>query len=112
MKNICLTWTILVLTLSPFDARGQLLQGTLGGNVTDASQAAIVGAKVVATDQATGFSRDTGTRSSRAHSLPSPPPGTYTVTVSSARVQTYTRNRGVVAPDSATAGQAARAGRP
>ena len=64
MKNVYLIWTILVLTLSPFEAQGQLLQGSLGGNVTDASQAAIVGAKVVATDQTTGFSRETVTSSS------------------------------------------------
>lgn len=79
------------MILSPQRAKGQLLQGTISGNVTDTSQAAIAGAKVVATDQATGFARDTETNSVGAFTLPLLPPGTYNVAISSQGFQAYTR---------------------
>src|SRR4051812_6935573 len=69
----------------------QLLQGTIDGNITDASQAALAGAKVVGTEQATGFVRDTTTGTDGVYSLSALPPGTYTVTVSAPGFQTYTR---------------------
>jgi hypothetical protein len=83
--------SIAVVTIAPNPVRGQLLQGSIDGNVTDSSQAAIAGAKVVATDQATGLVRETVTDSTGAYTLPVLPPGNYSVTVSSPGMQTYTR---------------------
>ena len=62
-------------------ARAQLLQGSITGNVTDSTQAAVVEAKVVATEQQTNFTRDTTTNASGVYNLLQLPPGTYTVIV-------------------------------
>ncbi len=90
------------LTLLVSPAQGQLLQGTIDGNVTDSSQAAVAGARVVATDQATNFSRSTVTNSAGGYTLPTLPPGTYTVTVSVSGFQTYTRTGVVVTSETVT----------
>src|SRR5436305_4542051 len=84
-------WIAPILWIAPELARAQLLQGTIDGNVTDSSGAAVAGAKVIATDQATGFVRDTVTSSTGAYTFPILPPGTYTITISSSGFQTYTR---------------------
>jgi len=73
-------------------ARAQLLQGTIVGDVVDSSQAAVVGAKVVATSQQTNFTREAVTNSAGAFDLPGLPPETYTITVSApsmARANTW-----------------------
>lgn len=97
--------TCLILGLAviaPRAARGQFLQGTIDGNVTDASQAALVDAKVVATEQATGFVRETVTNSAGVYTLPNLPPGTYTVTISTSGFQPYTRTGVVVTVQTVT----------
>ena len=68
-----------------------MLQGTIDGNVTDVSQSAVVGAKVVATNQQTNFTRQTDTNSSGLYTIPTLPPGIYTITVTAAGFQSYTR---------------------
>ncbi len=78
------------LTVWVEPAHAQLLQGSITGNVTDASQAAVVGAKVVATEQQTNFTRDTTTNAAGAYNLPTMPPGTYTITVTAPSFQTST----------------------
>src|SRR5882724_10453449 len=80
-------------------AHAQLLQGSITGNVTDASQAAVVGAKVVATEQTTNFTRDTTTNGSGAYNLPTMPPGTYSITVTAPSFQTSTTTGVRVAPE-------------
>ena len=75
----------------PRVASGQFLQGTISGNVTDASQAAIAGARILATEQATGLVREAQTNAAGFYTLPNVPPGTYTVTISSAGFQPKTR---------------------
>ncbi len=82
------------LTVWVEPAQAQLLQGSITGNVTDASQAAVAGAKVVATEQTTNFTRDTTTNAAGAYSLPTMPPGTYTITVTAPSFQTSTDHRG------------------
>lgn len=82
---------LVVSILATQAVHGQLLQGTLGGNVTDPTQAAIVGATAVATDEATSFSRSTVTNSSGVYTLAGLPPGTYTLTISSPGFQTNSR---------------------
>jgi hypothetical protein len=54
---------------------------SIQGTVTDKSGAAIAGAQVTATNQATGVSRDTTTGSAGFYRIPGLPPGNYTVTV-------------------------------
>jgi hypothetical protein len=86
-----------VMSVQPVQA--QLLQGSITGNVTDASQAAVVGAKVVATEQTTNFTRDTTTNGQGGYSLPTMPPGTYTLTVTAPSFQTSTVTGVVVSPE-------------
>src|SRR6266853_3883137 len=69
-------------------AQAQLLQGSITGNVTDASQAAVAGARVVAVDQQTNLTRDTLTNNSGGYNLPTLPPGTFTLTVTAPSFQT------------------------
>src|SRR5258708_28564830 len=87
------------LTVWVEPAKAQLLQGSITGNVTDSSQAAVVGAKVVATEQQTNFTRDTTTNGAGAYNLPTMPPGTYTITVTAPSFQTSTTTGLRVAPE-------------
>src|SRR5690349_16042154 len=80
-----------LIVLAPQTASAQLLQGTIDGNVTDSSQAAIVGARVVATNQETNFVRETVTNTAGGYELSGLPPGTYNVAVSSAGFQGYSQ---------------------
>src|SRR5262245_12492229 len=83
--------SIALALVAPDGARAQLLQGTIDGNVTDSTQAAIAGANVTAKDQQTNFTRETSTSSLGGYSLSGLPPGTYTITVSSPGFQSYTQ---------------------
>ncbi|HTM14974.1 MAG TPA: TonB-dependent receptor [Bryobacteraceae bacterium] len=87
------------LTVWVQPSQAQLLQGSITGNVTDASQAAVVGAKVVATEQTTNFTRDTTTNAAGAYNLPTLPPGTYTITVIAPSFQTSTTTGIRLAPE-------------
>src|SRR5438874_9612651 len=75
--------------LSPQTALGQSVYGTITGSVTDSSQAALVGAQVVAANPETGFTRESLTNSTGVYTLPNLLPGTYTVTVTAPGFQTY-----------------------
>lgn len=90
----CLTSACLILGLAvvaPRAARGQTVSGTIDGNVTDSTQAALAGAKIVVTEQGTGFQRDTVTNAAGFYTMPNLPPGTYTVTISAPGLQSQTR---------------------
>src|SRR6266849_10861373 len=65
--------------------------GGIGGNVTDDSGAAIVGATVEATDVLNAVTRDTVTNGDGAYRFPSLIPGTYSVTIKKAGFATFTR---------------------
>lgn len=70
---------VAIFLVSP--ASAQTLYGTLVGNVTDASGAAVVGAAVTATDPATGLTATATTDSSGGYRLSNLAPGTYAVSV-------------------------------
>ncbi len=91
------TLGVMLSIVSPVHA--QLLQGTLNGNVTDASQSAVVGAKVVATEQQTNFTRDTVTNAAGAYIFAGIPPGTYKITVTMNGFQTYNQTGIVLTPE-------------
>src|SRR5579859_3659039 len=82
--------------------QAQLLQGSITGNVTDSSQAAVAGAKVVATEQTTNFTRDTTTNSAGVYSLPTLPPGSYNITVTAPSFQTSSITGVRVSPEEVT----------
>jgi len=83
-------------------AKAQLLQGSITGNVTDSSQAAVAGAKVVATEQTTNFTRDTTTNAAGTYNLPTMPPGTYNLTVTAPSFQTSSITGVRVSPEEVT----------
>src|SRR5260370_16320207 len=66
-------------------ARGQLLQGTIDGNVSDPSHAAVAGAKVNATDEQNNPVRETFTNSTGGYPHPPPPPRPFSLPPSSSR---------------------------
>jgi hypothetical protein len=104
-SRFVITSACLILGLAavaPRAALGQFLQGTIDGNVTDSSQAALVGARVVVTEQNTGFQRETATNAAGVYTLPELPPGTYTVTISSQGFQPHTRTGVVVTVQTTT----------
>src|SRR5882724_11975166 len=61
-------------------ARGQAVNATLLGTVTDSSGAAVSSAKVTITETKTGITRTSPTNDSGNYVFPDLPPGTYTVT--------------------------------
>lgn len=75
--------TVFVL-LSPRQASSQSTYGTLQGTVTDTAGAVVPGAKVQATNEATGSLRETLSDGSGDYRLVNLDPGAYTVTVSAA----------------------------
>ncbi|PWU05464.1 MAG: hypothetical protein C5B51_14470 [Terriglobia bacterium] len=91
---------ITVATLgTPGGVSAQALLGEIDGNVTDSSQAVIVGARVAATNLETNFNREAITNSAGGYSLPGLPPGTYKVSVSAPGFQTYNQTGAAVSPN-------------
>ncbi len=96
-------------------AYAQTLYGTLVGNVTDSTGAAVVGATVTATDAATGIAKTMTTDSSGAFRLSNLGAGTYKVSISAKsfastvgagiEVQTNTERRFDAQLQTATVGQ-------
>ena len=69
---------------------GQNVYGSLVGNVTDSSGAAIPGASVTATHTGTNLTREVVTNESGAYSIPNIPSGTWQVAVTVAGFQNFT----------------------
>ncbi len=81
---------VLLLCLSsPCDA--QVLYGSLVGNVSDPSGAAIAGAKVTATNLETNLTREAATNEEGLYSFPGIPTGTYTVKITAAGFVDFAR---------------------
>jgi hypothetical protein len=70
--------------------------------VTDSTQQVVAGATITATNQETAFTRETVTNSSGGYSLPTLPPGTYTLTVKSDGFQAFTQTGVVVQSNDVT----------
>ena len=71
----------LLLMCSSVAGFGQAVSGTLLGTVSDSTGAAVQGAKVTATEAATGLVYTTTTNASGNYTFPTLPPGRYAVTV-------------------------------
>ena len=87
-----LTAEILVITLAAFiwatSAHGQVLYGSMVGNVTDPNGAAVPGAKVEVVNLGTRATRSTTTDSSGSFSFTDLTPGTYNLTVTASSFKT------------------------
>ena len=99
--GLCCCMAALIL-LAPYQASAQLLQGTIDGNVTDATQGAVAGANVTARNQETNFVRETLTNSVGGYSLPGLAPGTYTISVTAQGFQGYSETAIAVTPTPTT----------
>jgi hypothetical protein len=97
-RSFALLVAALATLFAPYQAGAQLLQGTIDGNVMDSTGAAVVGARVLATNTETNFTRATLTTPS-GYTLPDLSPGTYTVSVSAVGFQTYNQTGVAVTPD-------------
>ncbi len=71
--------TILLLSLTP-SLFGQAVNATLLGTITDTTGATVAGARVTATETATGLIHESVTNDSGNFTFPDMPPGTYSVT--------------------------------
>lgn len=74
--------TLTLILLISISAYSQVLYGSLTGNVTDSSGAAITDAKIVVLNVATGVSREVTTDSNGAYMLSAVQPGIYKITIS------------------------------
>src|SRR5438093_5880294 len=83
---------LLALCGPPSPAGAQVLYGSLVGNVTDETGAAIPGAMVTITHRETGASRDVVTDAAGAYRFPTLQPGTYAITVQLTGFRTFTRS--------------------
>jgi len=99
-------WTAGVLAfallLAMPSAQAQLIQGSLTGNVTDSTQAAIPGANVTLTNENTGGTRTASTNEVGLYLFQSIPSGSYTVEVQSDGFQT-SRQTGITVSNNSVA---------
>ncbi len=86
---------IAALAFSQLPAFAQFSSGSIGATVTDATGAVVPNAKVVLKNEATNGLRDSVTNNSGIFDFPSVSPGTYTVTVTAAGLQTF-EEQGIV----------------
>ncbi len=89
--SVLLALGLLSLTCLPPLSHAQVLYGTLVGNVTDSSGAAIPGAQVKITNVETGREWTVQTGPAGTYSISTIPPGTYEVTFSAEGFRTYTK---------------------
>lgn len=88
------------IALLPAPATAQVLYGSLVGNVTDASGAAVPQAAIKVTQVETNQSRDAHSNESGAYSFPTIPGGTYTVAVVKTGFQMFTQRNVSVSTNS------------
>ncbi|HEV8146627.1 MAG TPA: carboxypeptidase regulatory-like domain-containing protein, partial [Bryobacteraceae bacterium] len=80
--TLCMALSVGLLSSAAF-AQSEIGGATLNGTVTDPSGAAVTGAKVTATQTATGFTRSTESSTAGFYSFTALPSGPYEVTVES-----------------------------
>ena len=89
--HLCVSMLAALAFLVPEIARGQVLYGTIVGNVKDASQAAVPGATVSIVNPRTSVSRETITNEAGAYTLSNVAPGIYTLKVSLTGFKEFTQ---------------------
>jgi hypothetical protein len=89
MGFVCRSVLVAVLVSVAVNASAQALYGSLVGNVTDETGAAVPGATVTITQAETSLTRDVVTNESGGYNVPNLLPGTYEVVVTLSGFQTY-----------------------
>src|SRR6266849_3399614 len=90
MKSCMVSLCIFLLTLS---AMAQIQNGQFTGTVTDSTGAALAGAKVTVTNQATNLSVTTTTNGTGEYSAKELPVGVYKITVEAGGFKTFTDSK-------------------
>lgn len=79
-KKLCLAFALLLLSLTPLSARGQVDTGAIVGSVQDSTGAAIPGATVTAKDEGTGIEHKATSDAAGEYTISPLPLGFYTLT--------------------------------
>jgi Carboxypeptidase regulatory-like domain/TonB dependent receptor-like, beta-barrel len=82
---------VFILSISPKQVWAQAQTATISGTATDSSGAALVGAKIVATNEETGISQSTSSGALGRYSIAQLPAGTYDVAASLSGFRTVNR---------------------
>jgi hypothetical protein len=82
---------VVLIIFSPLRFQAQVAGASLSGTVSDASGAALAGAKITIENLATGVSRDTTTDKDGFYTAPNLLPGTYEIAVSALGFATQVR---------------------
>lgn len=88
---VCLSLGLVFALSTAPKAQAQVLYGSIVGNVTDPSGAAVPGATVTVTQAQTQFTRSVTTNQSGGYTFTDLPAGTYTVKVTAQGFKTYSR---------------------
>jgi len=99
LRSVLFSLLVGMIVMMAAPARAQYGAG-IQGTVLDNSGAAVVGAKVTATNESTGVSRDTVTSGSGFYTIPGLPPGAYKVDVEAASFKKNTTSNVVVSAES------------
>ena len=83
---------LILLLLCPPGLHGQAYNGSIVGNVTDPSGAAVAGAKVTVVDPATGATFNATTTALGSYSIAQVPIGTYQVTIEQPNFKEFVSN--------------------
>src|SRR5690242_147693 len=88
-KGICFSSLALFWLSAGVALYGQNIRGSIVGNVTDSSGAAIPGAQITVTNQGTGIAVKTTTDSTGTYTVPDLLAGTYQVSVAKEGFKTH-----------------------
>jgi hypothetical protein len=99
MKSCMISFCILLLTLS---AVAQIQNGQFTGTVTDASGAALAGAKISVNNASTNFTLNATTNGTGVYNVKEVPVGVYKITVEAPGFKTYTDNGVTMDPGAIT----------
>ena len=100
--RLCVLAVLLAAGAAPSALHGQVLYGSIVGNVADASGAAIPGATVVVTHNETKATREAITGAAGAYRFPTLQSGTYTVAVNLTGFRPYSNTQVPVTLNSVT----------
>ena len=86
-KTLVATAFVTIFLWATQPSSGQAVNGTLLGTITDATGAAVGGARIIATQTSTGALHESTTNESGNYTFPDMQPGPYSITVRGEGIQ-------------------------